>query len=154
MAAIAYNAAPIVPTLVSFSPASGTGSSQAFTAVYSSPAGGGDINAAEVLFNTSFTFPHSCYVLYTNGLFYLLNDAATAFLPGLPPGSGSSSNSQCTLLGSGSSVSVSGNQSTLVFNIQFLAAFAGQKTVWTNAYSASSSLGSPWPSTQTFSWIP
>jgi hypothetical protein len=152
VASIIYSAPQIVPTLVSLSPASGTGSSQAFTAVYSSPAGGGDVDAAEVLFNTSFTFPHSCYVLYTNGLLYLLNDAATAFLSGLSPGSGSSSNSQCTLLGAGSSVSVSGNQSTLVFNIQFLAAFAGQKTVWTNAYSASSGLGSPWPSTQTFSW--
>ncbi len=149
---MAYSAPPIVPTLVSFSPTSGSGSAQAFTAVYTSAAGGGDVDAVNLLINTSFTAPHSCYLGYTNGEFFLLNDAGTAELAAVSPGSGSVSNSQCTLLGSGSSASISGNQVTVTYNVQFLAAFAGQKTIWTNASSASSGLGSAWPSSQTFSW--
>ena len=107
-----------------------------------------------MLINTSFSSPHSCQVGYINAVFLLMNDAATAWLPWIPPGSGSVSNSQCTLLGSGSSASISGNQVTVTYNIQFQASFAGEKTIWTNAYSATSGLGSTWPSTVTFSWTP
>ncbi len=145
-------ATPIVPTLVSFSPASGSGSAQAFSAVYSSAAGGGDIDSVELLINSVFNSPHSCFLGYSKGQFLLLNDAGTAWLAAISAGSGSVSNSQCTLLGSGSGLSVSGNQATFVFNLQFQAAFAGQKSMWTNAYSASSGLGSAWPSTQSLSW--
>jgi hypothetical protein len=55
-------------------------------------------------------------------------------------------NNQCAILGAGSSATVFGNQLTVVYNIQFKPAFAGTKTIWTNAYSVISGLGSPFQS--------
>jgi len=158
VAAIVYPGPPILPALVSFNPPSGSGLSQAFTAVYSSSAGGGDIEGTQVQIGGSLLSPPFCYFGYSSGSnqFLLLNDAGTAWLPtGIPAGSGSLSNSQCTVLGSGSSGGVSGNQLTVTYNIQFQPGFAGEKTIWTNAYSASSGLGSAWQSNTggvTFSW--
>jgi uncharacterized repeat protein (TIGR01451 family) len=142
-------AAPVVPTVVSFSPASGSGSSQAFTAVYSSTLGGGDILSTQVIVSASWAWANSCFFGYdtASSKFLLVNDAGTAWLAGgAPPGSGSVGNSQCTLLGAGSSVTISGNLFTVVYNIQFKPAFAGTKTIWTNAYSKSSDLGSAYES--------
>ena len=141
--------APVIPTVVSFSPQSGVGISQAFTAVYSSTVGGGDILATQVLVSATGSSANSCYFGYdkNSNSFLLLNDAGNAWLtPGAAPGSGSVSNSQCTVLGSGSSATISGNQLTVGYNIQFKAAFAGAKTIWTNAYSVSSGLGSAFQS--------
>jgi hypothetical protein len=146
-----------VPQLVSFSPASGSGATQAFTAVYSSLAGGSDIISTVVMMNASFSGTNACYFGYdkaTNG-FMLLNDQGSAWLPErVSPGSGSLSNSQCTILGAGSSVAVSGNQLTVVYNLQFKPSFAGAKSIYTNAYS-SSLQGSPWQGSSgglTLSW--
>ncbi len=55
VAGVAYPTVPIVPALVSFSPVSGSGTSQAFTVGYSSPAGGADILAVQVLINSSLS---------------------------------------------------------------------------------------------------
>ena len=139
-------AGPVVPIVASFSPQSGGGTSGIFTAVYSSTGGGGDIFATQVMVSPTGLSANSCYFGYdkSSNSFLLLNDAGNAWLtPGAPPGSGSVSNSQCTILGAGSSVTISGNQLTVVYNIQFKSAFAGWKTIWTNAYSASSGMGSP-----------
>ena len=138
-----------IPSLVSFSPESGSGIAQSFTAVYSSPVGGGDILSTQVLFNAIFTASNSCYFGYdrNSNRFLLLNDAGTAWLAGgAAPGSGSVSNSQCTILGNASSATISGNNLTVIYNVQFAPAFAGAKTIWTNSYSASSLLGSAWQS--------
>ncbi len=145
---LSWTVPAIVPSLVSFSPVSGSGTSQAFTAVYSSPAGGADILAVQVLINSSLSASGDCYLRYdkNSGQFMLLNDAGTAWLPGTPPGSGSASNSQCLLSGAGSSVTISGNNLAVTYNVQFKPAFAGAKTIWTNAYSVSSGLGSTWQS--------
>jgi uncharacterized protein YhbP (UPF0306 family) len=140
--------AAVVPTLVSFSPGSGSGSAQAFTAVYGSTAGGGDILATQVVVSGTGTWANGCFFGYDkfSNSFLLLNDAGTAWLGGIPPGSGSVANSQCTISGAGSSATVLGNQLTVVYNVQFKPAFAGTKTIWTNAYSVSSGLGSPFQS--------
>ena len=41
---------------------------------------------------------------------------------------------------------VSGSQLIVVYSVQFQTSFAGAKTIWTNAYSVSSGMGSPWKS--------
>ena len=138
-----------VPSVISFTPVSGTGSSPTFIGVYSSTVGGGDILATQVLVSATGSSANSCYFGYdkNSNSFLLLNDAGNAWLtPGAAPGSGSVSNSQCTVLGSGSNATISGNQLTVGYNIQFKAAFAGAKTIWTNAYSVSSGLGSAFQS--------
>ena len=109
-------------TVVSVTPNSGSGVSQVFTAVYSDPHGASILNAAYVLFNTSVSGVNACYVEYypTTNLLYLKNDAGTALSTGIAPGSSATvSNSQCTLSGTGSSYTTSGNSATLNVALTF-----------------------------------
>ena len=64
----------------------------------------------------------------------------------MAPGSGSVSNSQCTLLGGGSNATISGSDLVVNYSVQFNDGFAGPKTICNHAYSVSSGLGSPWAS--------
>jgi hypothetical protein len=110
------------PAAVSLSPNSGSGTSQTFTAVYSDPNGSADLGTLGILFNTTVSTAHGCLVLYNpaSKLMYLENDGGTALLAGIAPGSaGSVSNSQCTLSGTGSSYSASGNTGTLNVALSF-----------------------------------
>jgi hypothetical protein len=79
---------------------------------------------------------YACYFGYhvpSNTLF-LLNDASTAFLPGLPlSGAGSRSNSQCTINAAGSFATINGNILALVVNITFKVQFAGNKVIYQSA---------------------
>ena len=72
-------------------------------------------------------------------MLFLVPDNGDAGHPiGMPlNGSGTLSNSQCTITGAGSSVSGSGQRLTLTLNITFSPAFAGHRAIW--------------PATQTFS---
>jgi hypothetical protein len=117
---------------ISVTPSSGSGSSQAFTAVYSDSNGASDISEARMLINSAESAANACYVRYvaSTGDLELLNNAGSAWSAGITPGgSGSESNSQCTLSGSGSSVTLSGNTLTVVFNISFTG-FSGAKDIW------------------------
>jgi hypothetical protein len=130
------------PAVVSLSPASGTGPTQTFTAVYSDPNGISDLNAVIVLFNTSVNVTNACAVIYVPGTnqVYLYNDAGTAFSTGVTPGSAAqASNSQCTLTGAGSSFSTSGNNLTLKIALNFSGSFAGEKYTLLYAAGAASS---------------
>ena len=77
--------------------------------------------STQVLIGASFSSVQSCYLGFDaiGKQFLLLNDAGNAWLSGVAPGGGSIGNSQCTVLGSGSSVALSGNQLTLTYNVQF-----------------------------------
>jgi hypothetical protein len=141
------------PATVSVSPSSGDGLTQTFTAVYSDPAGTSDLNNVRMLINTAINGTNACYVYYypaTNAL-YLENNGNTGTLGPLTPGSSSSlSNSQCTLAGTGSSASASGNNLTVHFALTFASAFTESKNVYlegNNAYA-----GSGW--SQKGSWTP
>ena len=91
-----------------------------------------------------FDAVNSCYVQYlpASNALYLLNDAATAWLGPITPGSGATlQNSQCTLNGTGSSVTSIGNILTVNSSLTFRPAFSGGKTVYLFGYTASSSTG-------------
>ena len=133
------------PTGVSVSPSSGTGLTQKFTAVYSDPNGVADLKSIKVLFNTSKVLSNGCAVLYevaANKL-YLYDNAGTAVLPTAvtPGGTASVSNSQCTLAGTGSSFSTSGNDLTLKVALTFTGTFTGKKNVYLQATGKTSSSG-------------
>jgi hypothetical protein len=122
---------------VSVSPASGTGGSGIFSFQFSDPLGATDLASVSVLFNTSTALANACSVTYNRALntLTLLSDS------GAPSGSivmGNSSlqNSQCSLTGSASSVSSSGNVLTLNLAIGFKSAFSGSKNVYSNAQTA------------------
>jgi hypothetical protein len=121
------------PSVVSLSPSSGSGATQTFTAAYSDPNGAADLTSARILFNTSVSAASACYVLYypASNLLYLENDGGTGVSAGVTPGSSSQvSNSQCTLKGTGSSYTGSGNTGTLSVALMFSGSFTAQKNVY------------------------
>ena len=141
------------PTVVSLTPSSGGGVAQTFTAVYSDPNGIADLSAVGVLFNTALSASHACVVIYAPGTnqLYLYNDAGTALSAGVTLGSAASaSNSQCTVAGTGSSFSTSGNNLTLKIALTFTGTFVGQQNVFLNAIGKTSASG--WA--QKGAWIP
>jgi hypothetical protein len=122
-----------LPIGVSVTPAHGSGAAQAFTAVYSDASGASDLEEVRMLINSSRVASGSCYVRYvtSSAQLQLRNDAGNAWSTGLTPGgSGTVSNSQCTLSAAGSSVTASGNKLTVVFKISFLSSFGGTKDIW------------------------
>lgn len=86
-----------------------------------------------MLINSFLDGRSSCYLAYSRPLnvVYLVNDLGTAVLPGLPlNGTGSVSNSQCTVNGAGSSAAGVGNDLVLSLNLSFAPTYAGNKVVY------------------------
>ncbi|MGD0581273.1 MAG: hypothetical protein ABSC08_20450, partial [Bryobacteraceae bacterium] len=120
-----------VPTLVSLSPSSGQGVSQTFALTVSDPAGASDLASVQLFFANSTSLSKVCAVTYNSQqkTLGLTNDAGTGIAGYVTPGqSGSISNSQCTLNGSGSSIQTSGNSLTMTANLRFNTTFASVGT--------------------------
>lgn len=110
------------------SPGGGSGSSQSFVFTFTDSNGISDISVANVLINTYLNGHNACYIAYSEqaNLLYLVNDVGTGLLPAITlGGSGSTSNSQCTVYSSGSSAAASGSTLTLTLNITFAPSFSG-----------------------------
>jgi len=125
---------------VSANPPSGNGTGGQFTFTFSDSGGYQNLQVVDVLIANALDGRHACYVAFapssTGGSVYLVDDAGDAGGPyqGLVlPGGGSISNSQCTINGTGSSVSGSGNNLTLILNITFSGAFSGNKVFYLSA---------------------
>jgi len=118
------------PTIVSATPTPATGLSNTFVLTYSDPNGATDLNTVKVIFGNGAGESSTCYVWYVRGmnLLYLENDAGTG-TTSITPGSGTLSNSQCSISGSGSSVQTSGDN--LVLNLAVTAAgtYTGAKNI-------------------------
>ena len=121
------------------SPAAGSGGTQTFTFTFSHPQGWQKLNVVNVLINDFLDGRRACYLAYVRPLnvLYLVNDSGDGLLPGLVlNGTGSISNGQCTVIGSGSSVSGSGTTLTLRLQIAFSASFAGDRIMYLAARDA------------------
>ncbi|MGD0131934.1 MAG: hypothetical protein ABSE57_07805, partial [Bryobacteraceae bacterium] len=132
------------PAVVSLSPAAGTGLTQTFTMVYLDPNGISDLSDLVVVFNTSVSVSSDCAVVYVPGTnkMYLYNNAGTALSTAVIPGSsGSVSNSQCTLAGTGSSFSTSGDDLTLTVALTFSTTFVGQQKIYLEAKGSAANSG-------------
>ncbi len=135
---------PAPPTVVSLTPSSGQGASQAFTLSVSDPAGASDLGSVQLLFANSTSLSSACAVTYVAAQksLGLTNDAGTGYAGYVTPGQAASvSNSQCTLTGSGSSIQTSGNTLSMAVSLQFNTAFAGvgtsaAKTIYANPVTA------------------
>ena len=102
------------PAVVSVTPNPATGLSNTFALVYSDPNGASDLDVVEVDFGSAVNGSNSCFVLYypaTNSLELLTNTGTVSSK--ITPGSGTLSNSQCTISGSGTTVVRSGDSLTL-----------------------------------------
>jgi uncharacterized repeat protein (TIGR01451 family) len=122
-----WNTVDTPPTADSVTPNASGGLNQTFALNYSVHNGLGYSDLAWVYVRGNLE-TNGCEVRYTpgsNGL-YLLNDAATAWLGPLAPGStGTLANSQCTVNGTGSSASGSGQTLTLNLSLSANATFVG-----------------------------
>jgi hypothetical protein len=125
------------PAVVSMSPQRGSGAGPvAFTFQFYDGDGSQDLNVLNILVNDWLDGRQACYLAYVRSLngVYLVNDAGDGLLPLLPlGGTGSMSNSQCTVLASGSSVSASGSYLTLTLNLAFKSALAGNRAFYVAA---------------------
>jgi hypothetical protein len=120
-------------------PAAGSGSAQLFTATYTDPNGGGDVAEgvlnimSNVVPGTSGWSAHECLLRYdiaTNAI-WLVPDAGGAWSGPITAGTTASlSNSQCSVLASGSSAHISGTSVIVKFQVTFTAAFAGTKQMY------------------------
>ncbi|HEY1754001.1 MAG TPA: hypothetical protein VGG72_01300 [Bryobacteraceae bacterium] len=138
------------PSPAGVSPAAGTGTTQTFTFSFTDPNGFADLSVLDILIDNYLDGTGACYVALVpssanSGYLYLVDDAGDGgYASGTPmslPSSGSLANSQCTISGTGSSVSGSGNTLTATLNITFTPSFAGNKIFYMAARSATQNSG-------------
>jgi hypothetical protein len=83
------------------------------------------------------TVPNSCYGAYkvATGKLLLATDAGNTLVGSLTPGSGTLSNSQCTIDGTQTSVSKPADGKTIILNVNitFKPGFTGSKALWLRA---------------------
>jgi hypothetical protein len=121
------------PTIL-ISPSSGNGSSVIFSLAASDGDGSIDVGTVQVLVAPNLRTSGSCFVTIdrARGLMYLGDDQLTMWQPVRPGTSDSASNSQCTLSGTGSSLTEAGNTVTAKVKLQFLSGFSGVQKVFAN----------------------
>ncbi len=152
IAGLTFTVNQAAPTLAaaSVSPASGSGSAQMFTFTFTDQAGFSDLSVVDVLISTFLDGQTACYFAVaptsaTTGYLYLVDDAGDGgYVNGTPmalPSANTLQNSQCSISGSGSSISANGN--TLIVNlaIAFPSTFVGNKAVYMAARSSTQNSG-------------
>jgi hypothetical protein len=136
----------------SVSPASGSGTSQAFTFKFSSAAGASSIWQGHMLITGNGTGNQACYLMYqaSNNALYLMSDNG-AFLTGpvTPGGSGSLSNSQCSIAASSVTVTPVGNILQVTEAVSFAPSFVGSKNTMMYMYN-NANVGTGWATVGTW----
>jgi hypothetical protein len=127
----AFSSTPVVYPPV---PPAGTGHAETFVFSFRNSIEATDLSVVNVLINNFLDGGSACYLAYARSInvLYLVNDAGDALLPGMVLNGGAEtlSNSQCSIDGSGSSVTVAGDLLTLTLKMAFSAEFAGNKVVY------------------------
>ena len=134
---------PQLPSVISVSPASGSGTAVTFIAQYSDPAGATALVNVALLVNSSASTSFGCYVSYNiaSNTFTLADDIASTGSVTVLPNGGSGQNDQCTLNGIGSSATLSGTTLTMTVSLVFQASFAGNQSVYLWAQDANTNTG-------------
>jgi len=135
------SAAPAGPSPAGIVPGAGSSAGQTFTFTFSDSGGWQNLTVVDVLINSALDGRQACYVAFVpsganSGSVYLVDNAGDAGGPYsgmLLPGSGTVSNSQCSISGAGSSVAASGNALTLTLAITFTGSFTGNKVFYLSA---------------------
>ena len=140
------------PRVVSVTPNPASGLSTTLALTYSDPNGASDLDLVKVVLGSAVTASNTCYVVYhpASNLLYLLNNAGVA-TSSITPGSGTLLNSQCTIVGSGTSVQRSGDTLTLNLAITASSTYTAKQNVYMYAEDNSSAVAN-WVKEGT--WIP
>jgi hypothetical protein len=140
--------APTGPAVFGVSPARSSGSGGGtYIFTFTDTNGWQDLGVVNVLVNDFLNGNQACYLAYSRAAnaLYLVNDTGTGLLPAMQlNGSGSLSNSQCTVSGMGSSFNGSGNSLILTLNISFSPSFGGNRVIYAAARSNGDALNSGW----------
>jgi parallel beta-helix repeat protein len=118
------NTTPAAPTVGTISPAGGTGATQTFTVTYTDTNGATDITTAFLMINPTIDGASSCFIEYNRATntFRLMGDNGSTWSATIAAGSGSRSNSKCTINGVGAGATASGNTLTVTFPVTFVQA--------------------------------
>ncbi|MGA8028721.1 MAG: alpha-amylase family glycosyl hydrolase [Bryobacteraceae bacterium] len=122
-----------VPSVVSASPSPASGLTNTFALAYSDTGGPAALHYLIVDFNTSTAYANACVVYYNqdNNNLSLETDAGNGLTGPIQPGSSSTlSNTQCTIKGAGTTVSTSGNTTTLHLAVTASGSFTGAKSIY------------------------
>jgi hypothetical protein len=119
-----------MPSADSVSPNASSGATQVFTFVYSDTQSASNLTNMSMLFNTSVSFPNSCYISYDRnaGSISLLSDDALGSGSKLVGSTTVLQNSQCAV--GVVSVSVTGLSQIINISITFKGAFTGSKNIY------------------------
>jgi hypothetical protein len=124
-----------------------SGSPQTFSVVVNDPSGVADLKTLHLLFHTTTANQtNACSIYYSvgNNQLFVYNDAGSTLSVALMPGAaGTVSNTQCSLSGTGASVSKVGNTLTLNVAVTFAVSFTGTKTAYVYA-SGNNGLSTGW----------
>jgi len=141
------------PAVTATTPMAVNATSATLTAVFSDSQGFADLNVLNVLINNALDGRNACYLAYARpaNTIYLVTDAGDGLLPGVVPGgTGLAANSQCSVLATGSSVTVAGNLLTLNLNLSMSTpSFRGSRIVYTAARDIAGN-NSGWQATATW----
>jgi hypothetical protein len=129
------------PSVTGMAPGRGSGFTQTLTFTFNDTNGFLDISVANVLIASAIDGRHACYLALTgitasSALAQLVDDAGDAggpFSNVLLPSAGTAFNSQCTISGTGSAVTGSGNTVTVTLPITFAQNFLGNLIVYAAA---------------------
>lgn len=120
------------PTIVSVTPASGTGAAQSFSFKFNDANGAGDVSFAQVLIHNALAATNACYVHLDRAanMLYLATDDASVFRGRTLQKAGTIENTQCKVDFAKSSRTASGNNLTLTVYVTFKPAIAGARKVY------------------------
>ncbi len=115
-----------------------SGTTQTLVFRFTHTSGFAQLGVVNALINQYLNGDFACYIAYSQplGVLYLVNDLGpgSGISAGLTlGGTGSVSNSQCTINSAGSSAVGSGNTLTLTLNVTYKAAFLGNKVIYVAA---------------------
>jgi hypothetical protein len=133
-------------------PASGSGATQAFSFTFTSTAGAAAIAQGHMLFTGNGTGNNACYLIYkasNKGLYLTSDNGGSLIGPVTPGGSGSLSNSQCSVAGSSVSVNSSGNSLKVNQTVVFKTGFNGNKSTMMYMFN-NAGVGTGWSSVGTW----
>ncbi len=133
-----------VPSVVSATPAAGSGASQIFTFVFADSQSAANLSSAAVLFATSVAYPNACLVIYekSQGSIQLQWDSAAGANAKLVSSPTILKNSQCSV--GATTVVSSGLTTTITIAITFQSAFAGLKNIYMYAADAGGTPNTGW----------
>ncbi len=142
--------ASAVPSVVSATPAAGSGASQIFTFVFADSQSAANLSSAAILFATSVAYPNACLVIYdkAQGTIQLQWDSAAGANAKLVSSPAILKNSQCTI--GATTVVSSGLTTTITIAITFQSAFAGLKSIYMYGADAGGTPNTGWVQAGTY----